>query len=176
MSEHTAENGLYILATYCGRGPCWKGAGHEGPCEPGSQLDPRRNPRPTAESAARNAIKAEALREAAAEWASEYDRLTREKPHTMKTRAAYRLASVLAGQRADQLTHITPSAKTDRGATSPLHALFAALTVAAFWSSHWIGYWSGALVVAVAFAWVAGGVATLPKPERPRPPMGGRGR
>jgi hypothetical protein len=42
MSEHTAENGLHVLATYCGRGPCWKGAGHEGPCEPGSRLDPRR--------------------------------------------------------------------------------------------------------------------------------------
>lgn len=30
------------LTTYCSRGPCWKGAGHEGPCEPGSRLDPRR--------------------------------------------------------------------------------------------------------------------------------------
>jgi hypothetical protein len=63
--------------------------------------------------------------------------------------------------------------RSERGASTLLDALFAALTVAAFWSSHWIGYWSGALVVAVAFAWVATGVSTAPKAERPRPPMGG---
>lgn len=26
----------------CGRGPCWKGADHDGPCEPGGAHDPRR--------------------------------------------------------------------------------------------------------------------------------------
>lgn len=29
-------------AVECGRGPCWKGAGHDGPCQPGWRDDPRR--------------------------------------------------------------------------------------------------------------------------------------
>lgn len=44
-----------------------------------------------------------ALRQAQAEWASEYDRVTREQPKALKSRAAYRMASELAGQRADRL-------------------------------------------------------------------------
>lgn len=42
----------------------------------------------------------QALLEAASEWASEYDRLTRDHPRQTKSRAAYRMASQLAEQRA----------------------------------------------------------------------------
>lgn len=33
---------LRVIADHCGRGPCWKEGGHEGPCEPGGRDDPRR--------------------------------------------------------------------------------------------------------------------------------------
>lgn len=47
---------------------------------------------------------ATALRQAQAEWASEYDRVTRERPKSTKIRAALRMASQLAGERADALS------------------------------------------------------------------------
>lgn len=44
-----------------------------------------------------------ALRQAQAEWSSEYDRVTRDHPGNHKVRAALRMASELAGQRAADL-------------------------------------------------------------------------
>lgn len=46
-------------------------------------------------------VAGDALRHAQAEWASEYDIVTREHPNSKKIRAALRMASVLAGERAD---------------------------------------------------------------------------
>jgi hypothetical protein len=54
-----------------------------------------------------------ALRQAQAEWASEYDLVTREHPDSRKVRAALRMASELAGQRADALS--TPPGQSAAG-------------------------------------------------------------